>query len=957
MKNSGWFGIAAAATALVIAITCTSQAQWQQWPKMIPTSGGQLIIYQPQIETFRGNSMTARAAVSVATDPCQEPTFGVVWFECRVDTDRSTRTVDLVSTRVTSTRFPDDTDAARLTGIIENELPRWDIDMSLDEVLTSLEIAEKEQQNSADLKNDPPTIIFSNVPAVLVVLDGEPRMQKIENTDLMRIVNTPFVIVFDMSGKTYYMKAGDVWMRTRDIQGRWELASQVPAAALALSEERSATGVTGWVSVPLPSDLRQVPQVIVATEPAELVVVEGEPEFRTIPGTSLLYVSNTDNDLFLDINTQDMYLLVAGRWFTARHKEGPWAYVAADRLPETFMHIPPSSPKGDVLASIAGTDQAHEAVADTYIPQTAVVKRSEASVTVVYDGEPRFEPVVGTTMFYAVNSPYSVVMFDGSYYCCDNAVWFVSSRPVGPWVVCDTVPTVIYTIPPSCPIYPVRYVHVYAATPEIVYVGYTPGYVGTYIYNGCVVYGTGYRYHGWYHHVYYPRPVTWGFGFRYNTYSGWSFGIGINYGGCFGVTTVNYVAGGWWGCGGFRLHDRDYWRHGRDDWRHGPDRTVIVNRTVGHDDWRHDRVANVYNRRGDIVPPHGRPDRDSHIAVPVADRGERNNVYAGRDGNVYRRNLDGWDSRQQRTWTRQNGDSPRSGHDRPGAAPATDDRKQPTRMDSGRDQTPRGGTGIDPAHARADRDVTNRMDTVAPEKTSGAPARTRTQDVTHSDTRADAHTTPTVVPQRQDGKTGDSPVVVSDTRINEHASPSPSPRQDDSNRGSRGSRGKDAVAQEKSDAPRSAGQQSTSPAVITPRGQSTGTTTRPATNADTPRSTVISTTPTGPTTAQQSDRRSDLEQQMRARVRGQERTRDYDTYRNPQTTTGGTPVSGQPDATRTAGTSRDRNVQRDGGNQGSQGTSIQQSNPSNAGGAGSSGERGSSGDRGGRGRGNSRGGN
>ena len=34
-----------------------------------------------------------------------------------------------------------------------------------------------------------------------------------------------------------------------------------------------------------------------------------------------------------------------------------------------------------------------------------------------------------------------------SFYCVRDGVWFVSASPNGPWVLCDKVPSAIYTIP------------------------------------------------------------------------------------------------------------------------------------------------------------------------------------------------------------------------------------------------------------------------------------------------------------------------------------------------------------------------------------------------------------------------------------------------------------------------------------------------------------------------------
>jgi hypothetical protein len=65
-----------------------------------------------------------------------------------------------------------------------------------------------------------------------------------------------------------------------------------------------------------------------------------------------------------------------------------------------------------------------------------------------------------------------------TYYALTAGVWFSATSASGPWVVATYVPAV-YTIPPSSRLYYVTYVKVYGATQEVVYVGYTPGYMGT----------------------------------------------------------------------------------------------------------------------------------------------------------------------------------------------------------------------------------------------------------------------------------------------------------------------------------------------------------------------------------------------------------------------------------------------------------------------------------------------
>ena len=113
------------------------------------------------------------------------------------------------------------------------------------------------------------------------------------------------------------------------------------------------------------------------------------------------------------------------------------------------------------------------------------------------DGAPQFEPVEGVPdLQYAVNASLPVIeSAPDSFYCVQNGIWFAAPTPAGPWVVATAVPPAIYSIPPSCPLHYVTYCRIYGFTPQSVYVGYTPGYLGTVVSaDGVVVYGTGYRY-------------------------------------------------------------------------------------------------------------------------------------------------------------------------------------------------------------------------------------------------------------------------------------------------------------------------------------------------------------------------------------------------------------------------------------------------------------------------------
>ena len=266
-----------------------------------------------------------------------------------------------------------------------------------------------------------------------------------------------------------------------------------------------------------------MPTIIVSEIPAELIISQGDPEFFPIEGTNLTYMSNTENDVVLDSATQFYYVLLSGRWYRSFHLEGPWSYVRPEELPADFTKIPANSALGNVLTGVPGTPQAQEAVDESEIPQTASVARKDAQLEVAYDGPAEFEPIQGTDMKYAVNTSTPVILAQGRYWACSDAVWFDAPTPGGPWEAADHVPGEIQNIPPDNPDYNVKYVYILASTLQTIYTGYTSGYLGSYVYGGTVVYGTGYFYRAWYRHYYYAYPRTWGF-HAYYAPGGWNVG-------------------------------------------------------------------------------------------------------------------------------------------------------------------------------------------------------------------------------------------------------------------------------------------------------------------------------------------------------------------------------------------------------------------------------------------------
>ena len=97
------------------------------WPREIKVKEGKVVIYQPQLESFQGDKVAVRAAVSVQKTDMKAPVFGVVWFDGRVATDRDKRTVEFREIKVTKIKFPNaqPEQERRLAAFLDREISRY----------------------------------------------------------------------------------------------------------------------------------------------------------------------------------------------------------------------------------------------------------------------------------------------------------------------------------------------------------------------------------------------------------------------------------------------------------------------------------------------------------------------------------------------------------------------------------------------------------------------------------------------------------------------------------------------------------------------------------------------------------------------------------------------------------------------------------------------------------------
>lgn len=663
------------------------------WPRVIKKGGKKLTIYQPQVDSWQDyKSLHVRFAFAFALkeEKAKKNIFGVAEVDADTVVDQAARSVAVIP-KNRELRFPNTTEAeaAALRRTVEElHPPQQSLTISLDRLIAYLDPTNQRLQPSVQLNLDPPKIIHSNKPALLVMIMGEPQLKPVikDKNDLMFVSNTNWDMFYETSLQRYFLLNQDHWLAATDlVNGPWVPVSLLPPGLSSLPDDENWADVRRNVPG---KQSKKVPVVFVTKGPAELILTQGEPSFRPITGTKLMRITNTEAVVFLHTGADKYYFLTAGRWFRAARLDGPWS-IASNDLPRDFANIPDTDPAAFVKASVPGTTAAKDAVLLASVPTTmAMDANTPPKVQVAYKGQPVFQLIPSSSVQYATNTSSAVFLVNGAYYCCEGGVWYTSNGPSGPWSYCTNVPAAIYTIPASHPTHNVTYVIVQESTPTTVIYSQTSGYSGEYVAtNGVLMFGAGMLvgallndHRDDYYH--YPAPYSYGWGARYNYgYGGYyrppyasHYGPyrGAGFATAYNPYTGTYARGGYaYGPGGSVARGGAYNPYSgaragaaRVDTAYGS-----AGRFAGYNPSTGTAVRGGY-RSSDYGTVAGvKTTRGTGAAAWDTARGEgavvkgRNggNVYAGKDGNVYRRDNNGnWASNTGDGWQSVDRSQPRS---------------------------------------------------------------------------------------------------------------------------------------------------------------------------------------------------------------------------------------------------------------------------------------------------------
>lgn len=422
-----------------------------------------------------------------------------------------------------------------------------------------------------------------------------------------------------------------------------------------------------------------------------------------------------------------------------------------------------------MLASVPGTEEAEDAVLLAEVPTEAVIKRSEAEgkVKVSYQGEPQFKPIEATSMTYAVNTSSDVIQYEGKYYLCQDAVWFVADSPTGPWKLATMIPAALYTIPTSSSMHHVTYVKVQnASNPDEVVYSYTAGYFGTFVAGAALgawlVWGTGYYYEPWTwwgggYPVYYPYYRTYGAGAVYNPWTGgyavgsWGYGP---YGGAghaawynpntgrYGrVATAQGAYGGRTIAAGYNPRTNTGWatRQGHNAYAQWGSSAIRRG-----DDWV--KTGHVINNQGAAVGWRGSEGGGRtvwHNGNSSTIARHDGTLYAGHDGNVYRHDQGGgWSKWDNGSWNqvdredkREQARDAREANNRADNIGKRDSADRSARTENARERV--ANRGSETRHTQASPYVMSRLDRDASARNRGAEHHFQHQNFQRSGGHAD----------------------------------------------------------------------------------------------------------------------------------------------------------------------------------------------------------------------------
>ncbi|MBM4111605.1 MAG: hypothetical protein FJ254_09685 [Phycisphaerae bacterium] len=503
----------------------SSQSQASEWPQSNTVGDRTFTVYQPQFDGYDGRIATLSAAITVKQGDALKR--GIMWLRAETAPADIAGEVELHDLHITRLSIDNKDDWAARSAL-QGSLSGVGFTIDRDTMVQDLKLDNARSSGTPGLSFEVPDVRFTEVPTVLVPVDGSPVLAACGSWQ--KVVNTPFVLLQSPNGRWFVRVGATQWMSAPTMTGTYAASDAPPADVVAalgtpkpltegnpVQEPESASGMKPV----LPST------VLVTTKPSALVSTMGKPALKQV-AAGVSEVTNANVVVLKTASPAAWWTLISGRWFSASDLKGPWAYVPPTQLPSSFRSLPKTGRLAAARASVPGTVEAYESIVAAREIQTVTVK-ADTPCQMSWRGEPAWSGVDGIDgLSYGTNASQPTFKFEDAFWCCADGMWFKGSSATGPWAITDSVPMQIYRVPPTNPDYAATYVEIFGSTHgddgslASVTFGFTAGYLGTYLHDGTTVFGTGYSYSAASDGdtTYDPAPQTYGTANQYDPQSG-----------------------------------------------------------------------------------------------------------------------------------------------------------------------------------------------------------------------------------------------------------------------------------------------------------------------------------------------------------------------------------------------------------------------------------------------------
>jgi len=195
-------------------------AQASAWPQSNTIGERTFTVYQPQFDGYDGRVATLSAAITVQQGDSLKR--GIMWLRGEVspaDTVGEVEIHDLNITRMTIDNKEDWTARSALQG----SLSGVGFTIARTTMVQDLKLDNARSSGTPGLKHDAPNMFFTEVPTVLVPVDGSPVLAACGSWK--KVVNTPFVLLQSTDG-SWWVRVGDTqWMSSPTMTGQYAAGS------------------------------------------------------------------------------------------------------------------------------------------------------------------------------------------------------------------------------------------------------------------------------------------------------------------------------------------------------------------------------------------------------------------------------------------------------------------------------------------------------------------------------------------------------------------------------------------------------------------------------------------------------------------------------------------------------------------------------------------------------------